>query len=460
VQQFSEDLQQLPGGRQQLPGVRQRAPHSHRARPRRTAAAWYRWIAVFGLIALLGIVLGYHRESQPAELTATNGTPVPLLGSTIGGSLSGLATATAEFGRMPIVRVYYPGLPNPNAWTTGLAEANHSAVVVSFRGLPRTILSGADDAALRQFFDTAPTGHPIYYSYQPEPEHLIETGEFGLADFRAAWGHVAAIANAARNPDLHSTLILMGWTLAPGSHRVWKSYLPGGGIISTLGWDAYPAGSATNHNPQLTPPADFLGPAIAASRSVGLPYGFPEFGLSTAAGRPAWLTDVGQYLVQSGALFATYFNGNQQYPTLRLTDSASIAVWRDFVTQSRTGQAAPGPSPTSSPRPTASVPVLTGLHVSGLRLNPAAVAIGSQAGATLTFHLSQRSDVTVCVLDSTGRVLRTVARPGRAAGAVTIGYLRYRRLSHRLQAGRYTVLVVASNAEGSATAAVRLAVGG
>ena len=46
-------------------------------------------------------------------------------------------------------------------------------------------------------------------------------------------------------------------------------------------------GSATNENPQLTPPADFMGPAIAASKSVGLPYGFAEFGLSTATGRLA-----------------------------------------------------------------------------------------------------------------------------------------------------------------------------
>ena len=38
-------------------------------------------------------------------------------------------------------------------------------------------------------------------------------------------------------------------------------------------------------------------------------------------GRPAWLTEVGNYLLHSGALFATYFNGNAQYPTLKLTDS-------------------------------------------------------------------------------------------------------------------------------------------
>ena len=46
---------------------------------------------------------------------------------------------------------------------------------------------------------------------------------------------------------------------------------------------------------------------IAAAKSVGLPYGFAEFGVSTAVGRSAWLTDVGNYLLHSGALFASLF---------------------------------------------------------------------------------------------------------------------------------------------------------
>jgi hypothetical protein len=242
---------------------------------------------------------------------------------------------------MPIVRVYYPGLPSSNAWTSGLAAANHSAVIVSFKALPKTILSGADDSALRHFFDTAPTAHPIYWSYYHEPEDNIADGQFNAADYKAAWAHIVALARAAHNPDLHSTLILMSWDLVRASHRNWRNYLPGGGIISVLGWDAYPVGSATNVHPQLTPPGGFMGPAIAASKSVHLPYGFPEFGLSTPRGRPGWLKSVGNYIMRSGALFAAYFDGNQQYPTLRLTDSASSKVWRSFVTASRNGDPRP-----------------------------------------------------------------------------------------------------------------------
>ena len=81
--------------------------------------------------------------------------------------------------------------------------------MVSFKALPTTILSGADDTALSHFFNTAPTGSPIYYSYYHEPEDNIAAGQFTLADYKAAWARVVAIADAAHNPDLHSTLILM-----------------------------------------------------------------------------------------------------------------------------------------------------------------------------------------------------------------------------------------------------------
>lgn len=451
MQQPSDGRHRARHSRSSREGSRAASPASSRS----STAAWYRWFACFGLIALIGIVFAYRGEIQRAVLTSSSGSTVPLLGSSVL-NLPDLKADTASFGRMPIVRVYYPGLPAPDAWTTGLAAANHSAVIVSFKALPTTILSGADDAALRHFFDTAPSGHPIYYSYYHEPEDNIAKGQFRLADYKAAWARVVAIANSAHNRSLHSTLILMSWDLVKASHRNWKDYLPGGRIISTLGWDAYPVGSATNENPQLQPPADFMGPVIAASKSVGLPYGFPEFGLSTSRGRPGWLTGVGKYIMGSGALFASYFDGNHQYPTLRLTDSASIAVWRSFVAESRSGQPTPNPSPSGPPSPAPSPP--PGIHVARLALSPRTVSVSSEANAMLTFSLSEKANVTVCVLNANGTVVRTIARPGSAAGMAKIRYLVYRRAGHGLLAGRFTVLVVASNTTGSASASVPLTV--
>jgi len=454
---------------QQLTDGRHRVQHSRDDRnirrasgpaaPRRAMPVRYRWLASFALaFALPGSVFAYRSQNQPAALASPGARPVPLLGSSVQNKAD-LARDTANFGRMPIVRVYYPGLPSPDAWTTGLAAANHSAVIVSFKARPTSILSGADNAALRHFFDTAPKGHPIYYCYFHEPEDNIEAGQFKLAAYKAAWARVVAIAAAAHNPYLHSTLILMSWDLVRASHRNWRNYLPGGGIISTLGWDAYPVGSATNEHPQLTPATAFMGPAIAASKSVGLPYGFPEFGLSRASGRTGWLAAVARYIMHSGALFASYFNGNRQYPTLRLTDRSSIAVWRGFVAASRSGQRAPKPTPSGSPSPSPTNHGRpAGLHITGLLLNPSAISRGSQANAVLTVRLSQQADITVCVLSRNGTIMRTIASPGRRAGLARIWYLGRDSRGHQLPAGHYTVLAVAANANGSAAASARLTV--
>lgn len=137
-----------------------------------------------------------------------------------------LSLRTAEFGHMPILRIYDTGMPDPSLWTAGVQGINHSAVVVSFRSLPSTVLSGADDVALAKFFDSAPTGYPIYYSYYQEPELLVQAGTFTVDQYKAAWAHIVAIANAAHNRDLKSTLILMTWDLNPASGINWKITCP------------------------------------------------------------------------------------------------------------------------------------------------------------------------------------------------------------------------------------------
>jgi len=245
-----------------------------------------------------------------------------------------LAAATAQFGHMPVIRVFYSGLPSPDAWSTGAGAVNRSAVVVSFNARPQVILSGADDAALAHFFDTAPTGYPVYYSYEHEPEHYIDAGQFTAAAYRAAWAHIVSIAHAAHNPELRSTLILTSWDLSPQSGRNWRDYLAGGGVISVLGWDDYPAGTIGDHHPQATPPADFMSAEIAAARSVGLPVGFPEFALATPRGRPAWLAQVASYLASNGALFGIYFDAPGAG---QMTDASSITAWRSAIAHSVRG---------------------------------------------------------------------------------------------------------------------------
>ncbi len=455
-------MERLPHGRHTA-GKSWQACASARTR-KRTKAARGTWVAVLGsATALMAAAITFAGGGrQFIQFAASNGNG-PLLGASVA-NMASLKSETAQFGHLGIVRTYYTGLPAANAWTTGLPAANHSAVIVSFKANPSEILSGAADGTLSHFFNTAPTGHPIYYVYYHEPEDNIAAGQFTAAAYKSAWAHVVKLADAAHNPSLHSTLALMNWDLEKGSGRNWKNYLPGGGIISTLAWDAYPVGSAVNRNPQPTPPAEFMGPCITASKSVGLPYGFAEFGLSTTTGRPAWMTKVGNYLMSSGALFGSLWNGDAQFPTLKLTDPASIAVWKSFVARSGTGPA-PGPSPTptdtATPTPSpggSTPPAVAGPGITGLAVSPATLTATGKNHITISFSISQAADVTVVVLDSNGSVVRTLTRPARGAGKLTVPYYGYNGGGQRVAAGSYNVLVVASNSGGSGTAETPLTI--
>ncbi len=383
---------------------------------------------------------------------------------------SQLAGATAEFGHMPIIRVYYTGMPDPDAWTTGAPGINKSAVVVSFRSPPATVLSGKDDAALAQFFDTAPTGHPIYYTYYHEPEPLITGKQFTLAQYKAAWTHIVAIADAAHNPYLKSTMILMAWDLDPRSGINFRDFLPSGHVISVLAWDAYPAGTVHDQDPQPTQPSDFMAPEEAASRSVGLPYGFAEFALGTAADRPSWLQEVASYLQGTGALFGTLFNSTG-FPWMELTDSASIQAWRSAVAHSGPGMPVPAvraapkpvgaPSATAAPRPKPSATAVktpTVLAITEPAVRPDAFVPTGANHVRIVFKLTQAANIAVCVVNSGGQVMREFDRQNQP-GWSSVWYFGYDQRGKLLPPGHYSVLVVAADAKSSVTARVSMTIG-
>lgn len=438
-------------------------------------------------------------SSAPRLAADTSVTATPL-GVNVGGG-SALATATAQFGHMPVIRSYYGAVvPHPQEWSTGVLGRSNSSVVVSFRPPPADILSGADDAALAHFFDAAPRGHAIYYSYYHEPEAHIKAGQFTFAQYKAAWTHIVAIADAAHNPYLHSTLILQHQDALPRDQYKFRDYLPAGGVISTLGWDAYPVGTDDGH-PQPTPPAQFMGPVVAASKSVGLPFGFAEFALGTQTDRPQWLTEVANYMQSNGALFGTLFDATG-FPWSVLHDSASIQAWRAAVARSASNipvagptsstrtpttttptksrpaptptKSRPAPTPSQSASPSAS-PAPRGLVITGLTITPS--ALSSITGAShvrtssshvrtrsshirIRFKLSQAADVSICVLNSQGHLVRELDRPGLHAGWAAQRYYGHDQRHRLLPAGRYHVLLMASNAKGSATAERGLTVTG
>jgi hypothetical protein len=384
-----------------------------------------------------------------------------------------LAKATSQFGHLPVIRVYYAGVPSASEWTTGATGINKSAVVLSFNPAPAQVLSGADDARLAHFFDTAPRTHAIYYSFYPEPEAHIKRGEFSFSQYKAAWSRVVSIADAAHNPQLHATLILQGQDGRPGDQYNFRNYLPASGVISVIGWDAYPDGTVADVDPQPTPPTQFMGSDVAASRSVGLPFGFAEFALGTAADRPQWLSEVARYLQSSGALFGTLFDA-AGFPWMVLHDSASIQTWRTLVGRSENGAPVPVPPsapPTRSPKPVPGRPSpsptplasptlpLAGspLAVAGLSITPGALASGHGRYVRIRFRLSHAAQVSVCVLNRQGVVVRHLRRPHLAAGWATVRYYGYGPHG-LLPAGRYRILVEASDVAGAATVRKRLTI--
>ena len=336
-----------PGREPQL-----RSGHRRSVRPKSLAAWLISGAALAGSSALVatGLVGGFNPAHQTDQLAASTQPAGTQFGASVSG-LTGLTRETQAFGQMPIIRTSYVGVPSRSVWTHGPAGANKSAVVITFTAPPAAILSGADNAALARFFAAAPTSYPVYYSYDAAPEASIANHRFTAAQYRKAWTRVARIASRANNPELKSTVILKATDPGARSRRNWRSYLPGGNVITTLAFDAYPAGTLSGRNTQLTPPAAFMGPAIAAAKSAGLPFGISGFAVATKSGRPAWLKQVADYLISKGALFGLV-RTVPGVPATQLTDRGSIRAWRKVVAASGTGQPVPVGPPTGSPAPT------------------------------------------------------------------------------------------------------------
>ena len=239
-----------------------------------------------------------------------------------------------EFGSMPVDRVYYPGLPKP--WPGNAGYGNGQAVFVSFKVDPAQVLTGAYDATLTSWFETAPRAKDVYWTYYHEPEDNIEAGAFTAAQYRAAWQRISSLALRANNPRLHATLILMCYTLTPASGRSFADYYPGDAYIDVLAWDCYNQVWAKGQ--YIAPSTQFAG-VLNESAATGKPFAVTEFGSqvavgdTTGAGRAAWLRASAAYLSSVGAVAVTYFDSpvDNDY---RLLDANSLAAWASVVASS------------------------------------------------------------------------------------------------------------------------------
>jgi hypothetical protein len=243
-----------------------------------------------------------------------------------------LADSHQAYGGMEVVRVFYPGLPS--GWPGRAGEVGGD-IVVSFKAPPTEVLSGKHDALFANWFNNAPRDREIWWAYFHEPEDDVEAGHFTAQQWRDAYRRIAGFANAANNPRLHNTVILMCWTVNPRSGRDVNNYFPGADVVETMGWDCY--NSAADSGGFLKP-EDMYSKAVAASREFGVGYGIAETGSKLPANDPdgtrraEWLGTIGQWLEQNDAEFVTYFDsivGGE----FRLLDSKSRTAWHDVVTR-------------------------------------------------------------------------------------------------------------------------------
>jgi len=247
-----------------------------------------------------------------------------------------LARMDGLFNGLEMVRVFYT---QPPAWSSVL-NVNKRPISISFKYAPKDVAAGKHDAYLKNWFQTAPRDQDVYWTFYHEPEDNVAGGEFVAADYRAAWTRLRQLANAANNPRLHATLILMDWTLNPLSGRKWKDFYAGKNVIQVLGWDAY---NTKAKKGEYQPVEEIFGPVVAASKAEGLPFAIAETGShlvagDKGAGRAAWAKAMVKYLAANKALYVSYFDIDWSKSSgvawgvgdFRLRDSNGMAVWREF----------------------------------------------------------------------------------------------------------------------------------
>lgn len=237
--------------------------------------------------------------------------------------------ATKLYGKPGMLRVFHPGAPS--GWKAATV-AKGLDLSVSFKILPKDILSGANDAKLRTWFKAAPKDVTIYWTYFHEPEDDIARGSFTAAQYRAAWQHVHKIANETCQPNLHATLILMDWTLDSRSGRKFADYYPGSTYVDVLSWDPYNPWGGTIYKG----PKEIFEKVALKSKAEGKPFAIAETGSllmngDKGPGRAAWIASMSKYLRDKGALYVSYFDTNASGREFRLTDKQSQAAWRAVV---------------------------------------------------------------------------------------------------------------------------------
>lgn len=154
-------------------------------------------------------------------------------------------------------------------------------------------------------------------------------------------------------------------------------------------------------------------------------------------------------------LFGTPNAASRPQANTAIPRAADVPGLREWMRDTFTQPASPAPAPTPSPTPSPE-PAPTPLAVESLSASPVPVAESTTISATL----SSSATVTLKVLDSRGRTVRTLLQSvSREAGGMSTVWDRRDDRKRRVKAGTYTVRLDATNTVGesaSATASLRV----
>lgn len=237
----------------------------------------------------------------------------------------------AQFGHLPIARVYADGIPA--SWTSDRTLAALGAdtdVIYTFTVPSMAAAANGDyDTAFSTFLAGRPASVTAWVGLVQEPEGHVTRGEFTAADYRAATGHLAPLTKAA---GAIPTTILTASSAWDKAGEGWRDYFSP--QIDVLAWDAY---NSAQKKPGLEykAPNRFIDPITRIAADSGKAFGWAELGAPcivsdpTCEQRAPWLTQMGNAMSNAGAQFVSYWNrpsmnGSADYS---LDDQPSINAW-------------------------------------------------------------------------------------------------------------------------------------
>ena len=212
------------------------------------------------------------------------------------------------------------------------------------------IASGAEDSWIASRADAFRSfGHPVYLSFEAEPENDVPSSG-SPTDYVAATRRIVDVFRARGVSNVTFVWVMMAWSYDQGAAEALKFY-PGDGYVDVVGADGY------NWYPSRpTAPWRPFSEVMAATRAFAIAHGKPfmaaEYGVQEDPAQPGrkaqWFRDL---LVTARAwpelIAVVYFDSNRDAPWTVGTSASSLAAYREIGADPylRPGTVVPPPSP-------------------------------------------------------------------------------------------------------------------